>query len=138
MKCSAWLLGLFGLLAIASLPTTSAHAQNRRSWVSGDGSNANPCTRAAPCFSIGAAVLKTISGGEVNCLNSYGEFGGGTIDRAITIDCGGVLHGIDAPSTTDSIIIQAAATDKVILRNLNLHGNGSGQVGIYSQGGGKP
>ena len=70
MRRTSLLLSFFGLLAIASLPTTSAHAQATRTWVSGVGDDANPCSRTAPCKTFAGAISKTATGGEINCPRS--------------------------------------------------------------------
>ena len=49
-------IALFGLLIglvpfLASMP---AHAQASRTWVSGVGDDANPCSRTAPCKTFAA------------------------------------------------------------------------------------
>jgi hypothetical protein len=71
-----------------------AHAQATRTWVSGVGDDANPCSRTAPCKTFAGTISKTAAGGEINCLDP-GGFGTVTITKAITIDCfhteGGVL-----------------------------------------------
>ncbi len=93
MKKSSLLLSLFGLCAIVSLPTTSAHAQATRTWVSGVGDDANPCSRTAPCKTFAGAISKTANGGEIDCLDP-GGFGAVTITKSMTIDCTGVSGGI--------------------------------------------
>src|ERR1700704_924151 len=84
-----------GLAALVLLPA-SAHAQATRTWVSGVGDDANPCSRTAPCKTFAGAISKTAVGGEIDCLDE-GEFGQVTITKAITIDCdsgpGGILAG---------------------------------------------
>jgi hypothetical protein len=116
---------LAAMLALG-LQITSAHATLRRTWVSGTAIGGNPCTRAAPCNTFAAALSQTAAGGEINCLDQ-GEFGGVVITKAVTIDCTGVRGAADSSCTTlngssdcDLIIVQAAATDVVILRGLLL------------------
>ena len=116
------LLPALVLLALA-LPS-SASAQATRTWVSGVGDDANPCSRTAPCKTFAGAISKTAAGGEINCLDP-GGFGGVTITKSLTIKChyteGGVLV-----SGTNAIVINAAATDKVTLRGLDINGIGTG------------
>src|ERR671925_1109954 len=64
-----------------------AHAQATRTWVSGVGDDANPCSRTAPCKTFAGAISKTATGGEINTLDPAG-YGGVTITKAITIDGG--------------------------------------------------
>src|SRR5688500_2946121 len=71
-----------------------AQAQATRTWVSGVGDDANPCSRTAPCKTFAGAISKTAAAGEINCLDP-GGFGGLTITKSIMIRCdyteGGVL-----------------------------------------------
>src|SRR6266699_3257015 len=69
------------------LPSAPAQAQASRTWVSGVGSDANPCSRTAPCKTFAGAISKTAPGGEIDCLDP-GGFGAVTITKSITIDCG--------------------------------------------------
>ena len=75
------------------LSATRAEAQATRTWVSGVGDDANPCSRTAPCKTFAGAISKTAAGGEINCLDP-GGFGAVTITKSITIDCTGTLGGI--------------------------------------------
>src|SRR4051812_32555835 len=78
------------LLAIAAgflvplLASAPASAQATRTWVSGVGDDANPCSRTAPCKTFGGAISKTAPSGEINVLDP-GGFGGVTITKSITI-----------------------------------------------------
>src|SRR5271168_4188270 len=100
-SASAVLLALVGML-LASAP---AHAQATRTWVSGVGDDANPCSRTAPCQTFAGAIPKTAAGGEIDCLDP-GGFGTLTITKAITIDCQGTLGSILA-SATNGINVNA-------------------------------
>jgi len=114
------------LMALA-IPST-ASAQATRTWVSGVGDDANPCSRTAPCKTFAGAISKTAAKGEINCLDP-GGFGGVTITKSITIKCqyteGGVLV-----SGTNAIVINALSTDKVTLRGLDINGLGTGLNGV--------
>jgi hypothetical protein len=118
--------GAFSLIAVASV--SSVHAQATRTWVSGVGDDANPCSRTAPCKTFAGAISKTAAGGEINALDP-GGYGAVTITKAITIDGGGTLASV-LNSGTNGIIVAAGAGDTVILRNLDIHGAGSGLNGI--------
>jgi hypothetical protein len=98
---------------------TSAHAQATRTWVSGVGDDANPCSRTAPCKTFAGAISKTATGGEINCLDPAG-FGGVTITKSITIDCSHTLGGILALNFNGVIINNSAAN--VTLRGLDING----------------
>lgn len=119
------LIALTIVLAFASV----AHAQATRTWVSGVGDDANPCSRTAPCKTFAGAISKTAAGGEINALDS-GGFGAVTITKAITIDGGpGNVAGVLAAGTT-GINVSAAVLDTVTLRNLDINGATSGLIGI--------
>ena len=109
-------------------------AQAPRTWVSGVGDDANPCSRTAPCKTFAGAISKTAPAGEINVLDP-GGFGAVTITKSITISSEGFEAGVLA-SGTNGIIINAQATDTVVLRGLDLEGMGSGLDGINFQGGG--
>ncbi|MGJ0485920.1 MAG: right-handed parallel beta-helix repeat-containing protein [Methylomicrobium sp.] len=118
----------------ASLLSPSAFAQATRTWVSGVGDDANPCSRTAPCKTFAGAISKTAAFGEISVLDP-GGFGVVTITKSITLNGDGVLAGILA-SGTNGIIVNAAAADTVILRNLSINGFGTGLNGIrYLKGG---
>src|SRR5919199_6103491 len=112
------------IFLIALAIPASASAQATRTWVSGVGDDANPCSRTAPCKTFAGAISKTANGGEINCLDP-GGFGGVTITKSLTIKCqyteGGVLV-----SGTNAIVVSAAATDKVTLKGLDINGIGTG------------
>jgi uncharacterized membrane protein len=70
------------------LQVGTAHAQATRTWISGVGDDANPCSRTAPCKTFAGAISKTSAGGEIDNLDT-GGFGALTITKAITLDGGG-------------------------------------------------
>jgi len=110
--------------AFASL----AQAQATRTWVSGVGDDANPCSRTAPCKTFAGAISKTADCGEIDALDP-GGFGAVTITKSITIDGTGTLAGILASLTTGVIV--NAPTDKVVtLRGLSINGACNGIRGI--------
>jgi hypothetical protein len=111
-----------------------AAAQATRTWVSGVGDDANPCSRTAPCKTFAGAISKTAAGGEINCIDS-GAFGAVNITKAMTIDC--VTHeaGVLASNTT-GVIVNAAATDIVVLRGLDMNGAVTGVNGVRFIAGG--
>jgi len=117
------------LFACSSL----AHAQATRTWVSGVGDDANPCSRTAPCKTFAGAISKTATGGEINVLDP-GGFGGVTITKSITISSEGFEAGV-LVSGTNAIIINATTTSNVVLRGLDIEGLGTGLDGIKVLGG---
>src|SRR3954465_4614303 len=105
--------------ASAALLNSPASAQATRTWVSGVGDDANPCSRTAPCKTFAGAISKTAVNGEINCLDP-GGFGAVTITKGITLDCHEVFASI-LVSGTNGIIINAAGA-VVTIRNLNFNG----------------
>ena len=126
-------LVVVGALLALALPA-SASAQATRTWVSGVGDDANPCSRTAPCKTWAGAISKTASGGEMNALDD-GGFGALTITKPITVDGGGQLASTLASGINGfNININAGGAtginDRVVLRNLDINGTGaSGAVG---------
>src|SRR5215831_7904358 len=105
-RITASLLASSLLLIVAS----SASAQVQRTFVSGLGSDGNPCSRTAPCRTFPQAVSQTNSGGEVYVLDSAG-FGAFTITKPVSIVAPqGVTAGISVFSG-DGITINAGASD---------------------------
>jgi len=104
------------------------NAQATRTWVSGVGDDANPCSRTAPCKTFAGAISKTAASGEINVLDP-GGFGALTITKAITIDATGVEAGV-LVSGTNGITVAAGPTDTVMLRGLDFVGLGTGIKGI--------
>ena len=127
--CAA-LIGVLLLLA----GQAPVGAQATRTWVSGVGDDANPCSRTAPCKTFAGAISKTAAAGEINVLDP-GGFGGVTITKSITISSESFEAGV-LVSGTNAIVINAAAADIVILRGLDIEGLGTGLSGIRWLGGG--
>jgi hypothetical protein len=108
--------------------SVAAQAQATRTWVSGVGDDANPCSRTAPCKTFAGAISKTATGGEINVLDP-GGFGGVTITKSITISSEGFEAGV-LVSGTNAIIVNATNTSVVVLRGLDIEGLGTGLAGI--------
>jgi len=127
MKASAFLAAA-ALACVALLSPGEAQAQATRTWVSGVGDDANPCSRTAPCKTFAGAISKTAAGGEIDCLDP-GGFGTVTITKSMTIDCGAANVGSILASGTNGINVPTAGV-VVILRNLGINGTGTGLIGI--------
>jgi len=104
------------VLAFASM----AQAQATRTWVSGVGDDANPCSRTAPCKTFAGAISKTAAGGEIDALDP-GGFGTLTITKAITIDGSGTFASV-LNSGVNGFNVNAGANDIVTLRGLSIQG----------------
>ncbi len=117
-------------IAVAGFGATAfdASAQATRTWVSGVGDDANPCSRTAPCKTFAGAISKTAAGGEIDALDP-GGFGAVTITKSITINGEGTLASVLA-SGTNGIVINAGENDVVVLRNLDINGANGGLNGI--------
>ena len=112
--------------------TLSAFGQATRTWVSGVGDDANPCSRTAPCKTFVGAMVRTNLGGEINCVTS-GGFGPVIINKSITIDGTGCFAAILAGNLNGInifITAQADAAKTVRLRGLSINGIGTGLNGI--------
>lgn len=89
-------------LTVAIAFAAVAQAQATRTWVSGVGDDANPCSRTAPCKTFSGAISKTASGGEINVLDP-GGFGGVTITKPITISSEGSKPACWCPAPMPSL-----------------------------------
>lgn len=124
---------LFAASVLALAHVAPAHAQLSQSWVSGEGVDTNPCTRAAPCQTFSRAISVTNAGGSIECLDA-GGYGNLTITKSIIIDCAGRAGGILALSPVSGVTVNGAGI-KVVLRGLNIYGAGTGVNGIdFSNG----
>jgi len=78
------------LLCAASVSPSQAATT---AYVSGGGSDANACTLAAPCRSIGHALgFVAGNGGTVTCLDEGPYTEGFSINYSYTVDCRGVVY----------------------------------------------
>ena len=119
---------ILGAILISTAISASAYAQASRTWVSGVGDDANPCSRTAPCKTFAGAISKTAAGGEIDALDPAG-YGAVTITKSITIDGTGTLASV-LVSGTNGIIINAGTGDRVLLRNIQINGIGTGINGV--------
>src|SRR4051795_6181078 len=116
------------------LVSAPASAQATRTWVSGVGDDANPCSRTAPCKTFAGAISKTATGGEIDIIDP-GGFGGVTITKSITINGSG-SYGSVLVSGTNGIIVNVGSSGVVAIRNISINGVGSGLSGIKMLGSG--
>ena len=111
----------------------SSYAPLTRTYVSGTGSDLNPCTAMKPCQTFQGALALTAAGGEIYVLNSA-NYGPVTINKALTITSEGAVAGVLATSGA-GITISAGTNDVVNLRGLDVDGNNSGSAGIQFNSG---
>lgn len=121
-------------LILPFLASAPASAQATRTWVSGVGDDANPCSRTAPCKTFAGAISRTAAAGEINCLDP-GGFGAVTVTKSITISCETGTAGV-LVSGTNGIVFAGAATDYLFLKGLDIEGLGTGINGISFNSGG--
>jgi len=115
---------VFALAFVVALSTAAEAADTR--YVSTNGSNANACTRAAPCLTLQRGVNRTADGGTLVILDS-GNYGNSfTIRKSITIIADGVAATLGNPG---SVVVDAAGA-VVVLRGLKLKGGSTDAVGI--------
>lgn len=126
-------LALVAVVLGCAMAAPPASGQATRTWVSGVGDDANPCSRTAPCKTFAGAISKTFIGGEIDALDD-GGFGTLTITKSITIDGGGHEAGILASGTNGINVSIAPSSDDpnrtVVLRGLTINGTGAnGTIG---------
>ena len=117
---------LFFLLALCSIAQAAP-----RTFVSGLGSDANPCARTTPCRTFQKAHDTVDANGEVLALDSAG-YGTLTITKNVTISGEGVEATVNALSG-DAITIATAGL-KVVLRSITVEGFGTGDIGMNISG----
>jgi len=120
---------MLAVFVIGCCCAAPAFAQATRTWVSGVGDDANPCSRTAPCKTFAGAISKTAAGGEIDALDP-GGFGAVTITKSIILDGGGGQVASVLISAASGIVINAGVNDQVVVRNLSLDGVGNGLSGI--------
>src|SRR4051812_4198185 len=96
-----------GVLVLGALAFPGpALGQATRTWVSGFGDDAQPCSRTAPCKTFAGAIDKTAAHGQISVADP-GGFGGFTIDKSLTVksltEAGVLVAG------TNGIVVNAPA-----------------------------
>ena len=104
-----------------------------RTYVSGLGSDNNPCTVSSPCGTFQAALALTIAGGAIYVLDSA-NYGPVTINKAVTITSEGAMAGVLATSGV-GMTISAGASDVINLHGLDIDGANSNSIGIQFNSG---
>ena len=122
-------LNILAVVIFTLTVSSLANAQATRTWVSGVGDDANPCSRTAPCKTFAGAISKTAAAGEISVLDP-GGFGAITITKSITINgTQGAGYGSILAALTNGVIVNSS-TAVVRLRNLDINGASNGLVGI--------
>src|ERR1700760_744389 len=85
MRTITFAIALFATALIGALSGSFAQAQALRTFVSGTGSDSNPCTLALPCRTFQYAHDNTAAGGEIDVLTP-GGYGPLTISKAISVE----------------------------------------------------
>jgi hypothetical protein len=120
MKPSAF----FGAAAVAAvcaaalLGSAPAAAQTRV-FVSGSGSDANPCSLGAPCRSFQQAHNTVAAGGEIVALDAAG-YGPLVINKSVTVTAIGIEASITSNSTNHFGIVINGTGAVVAIRGLTL------------------
>ena len=116
------LLRIF-LLSLAALFSLACNAQSFRAYLASYGNDANPCTVAAPCRLLPAALAAVQDGGEIWLLDSANfNSGAVTINKNVSIlTVPGQVGSIVAVGGANAININAGLT--VALRNVSIANN---------------
>jgi hypothetical protein len=131
MRLHSYIL-LTGALLVLAAGTSQATISH--TWVSSTGSDANACTRSAPCATFAGALAKTSAGGEIDVADA-GDYGPVTISQSVSIEAVGVLATIQVTSG-NAVTVNAGASDVVVLRGLTLDGQGAASDGVHFSSGG--
>jgi hypothetical protein len=127
--------GLFAVAALGLLASVEpSHAQLNQTFVSGTGSDGNPCSRTLPCRTYGTAHAKTNAGGTISVLDSN-FFGVVTITKSISIVAEGVEGAVAMQAALNGVTVNAGAGDVVTLRGLVFDGHGAGIAGVQFNSG---
>jgi hypothetical protein len=123
-------------LSFALLVPASVSAQLFRAYLASDGNDANPCTLAAPCRLLPAALAAVADGGEIWMLDSANyNTATVTIGKSVSIlAIPGAAGSIVATSGAGVVITAAGLV--VALRNLAIVAipGGGGVYGVYMTG----
>jgi hypothetical protein len=127
LRPRAAFVALTTIAAVGALPS-AAFGQATRTWVSGVGDDANPCSRTAPCKTFAGAISKTAAKGEINVLDP-GGFGAVTITKSIHIRARGNTAGV-LTNAANAINVSAGVNDRVTLSGLDINGLDTAANGV--------
>src|SRR5262245_14625939 len=121
MSRACLLLISSSILLTTAVGSTNAHAQTRRVFVAGHGSDSNPCTFALPCRSFNRPASVVAPGGEIDVLDPAG-YGSVSITKSLSIQ-GHCFAGISpAAAPAEGVVIAAGPNDRVSLHGLIIDG----------------
>ena len=133
MTKSRFVITAFSIVIVILATSSLASAQATRTWVSGVGDDANPCSRTAPCKTFAGAISKTAIGGEIDCLDP-GGFGQVTITKSITIDGCCISSILGTSGSAININVASGNVNdpkrRVTIRHLTIQGVDQGSKGI--------
>jgi len=118
-----------GLVLMASTVGSVAAGAQSRSFVSVTGSDAANCQRATPCRTFSAAIRLTSAGGEVIALDS-GGYGATGVNRSMSLIAAPGVHAAITVTTGSGVEVTGAATDRVVLRGLDISTSGNTTTAI--------
>jgi hypothetical protein len=125
----------FAPLVLALIVPSLAHAQASRTWVSGVGDDVNPCSRTAPCKTFAGAISKTANPGEISVLDPGGFGAVSIVNRTITITGEATLGSVLVVGG-NGINVSVGPNDVVILRHLEINGDGASSSAVNFTAGG--
>jgi nitrous oxidase accessory protein NosD len=139
MKKMKWTVITLAASLLIMTFAAAAQATVLRAFVSSTGNDVNigaNCVQASPCKTFAVAIGAVTAGGELIALDTSG-YGPLTINKAITIaTVPGATAFVVAATGTVAFLIQAGATDLVVLRNINFNGsNAAGTTGVQNNSG---
>src|ERR1044071_5988906 len=129
MKRITFMMKTAVALGVLLLGCGLAQAQAMRTWVSGVGSDNNPCSIFSPCKTLAGAYSQTMPGGQITLVDAD-AVGTLKIDHSITIDASELFSGSLGLAGFDGITVAAGKGDVVTLRGLTLYGAGVAENGI--------
>lgn len=117
-----------GLLLTCLSFVSTARADGIRSYISTNGSDNRPCTRAQPCRTFDGALAKTEAGGEIVALET-GTYEPTTITKAITLAAAPGADVAIRATGGNAVTVTPGIGDSVVLRGLRLGGPGKNVAG---------
>jgi hypothetical protein len=110
------------LLSVGMIPAFAADIV----YVSFNGVDTNPCTRAAPCKTITHGLSLVAAGGRVDIVGS-GKYDNFTVTQSVTVTVEpGATAIVEVAAAANGITVNAGSSDVVVLKGFTLNGHGSG------------